>query len=153
MSMIELQSSQSMRVSLDAIRRGEGGLDEHREAILKRAPNEGDWAKFPYEHLTMKDLAYITAKTGHEFAILRGKREDILFHGTAQRCAFDDVLVDLLLTKRLVIYGHSHPGEVEPVPSQGDRDALRRVGQKSSRLISGLSGIEVEFTDDPFEIA
>ena len=96
----------------------------------------------------MKDLAYITAKTGHEFAILRGKREDILFHGTAQRCAFDDVLVDLLLTKR----GHSHPGEIEPIPSQGDRDALRRVGQKSSRFISGLSGIEVEFTDDPFEI-
>ncbi len=150
--MIELQSAQSMRVSLESIRRGEGGLDEHRESMLRRVPNTGDWAKFPYEHLSMKDLAYLTAKTDHEFAILRGRREDILFHGMAQRCAFDDVLVDLLLSKRLMIYGHSHPGEVAPIPSKGDRDALRRVGQKSSRLISGISGIEIEFTDDPFEI-
>ncbi len=150
--MIELRSVQSMRVSLESISRGEDGLDEHRESMLRRVPNVGDWSKFSCEHLSMKDLAYLTAKTGHEFAILRGRREDILFHGTAQRCVFDDVLVDLLLSKRLIIFGHSHPGEVDPIPSKGDRDALRRVGQKSSHLISGLSGIEIEFTDDPFEI-
>ena len=151
--MIELQSAQSMRVSLESIRRGEGGLDEHRASMLRRVPDIGDWAKFPYEHLSMKDLAYLTAKTGHEFAILRGRHEDILFHGTAQRCTFADILVDWLLSKRLTIYGHSHPGEVDPIPSQGDRGALRKIGQKSSRLISGVSGIETEFTADPFEIA
>lgn len=150
--MIELQSAQSMRVSLESIRHGEGGLDEHRASMLRRVPDVGDWAKFPHEYLSMKDLAYLTAKTGHEFAILRGKREDILFHGTARLCTFDDALVDLLLAKRLVIYGHSHPGETDPIASGGDRNALRKIGQKSSRLISGLSGIEVEFTADPFEI-
>ena len=150
--MIELQSAQSMRVSLESIRLGEGGLDEHRASMLRRVPDVGDWAKFPLETLSMKDLAYLTAKTGHEFAILRGKREDILFHGTARRCTFDDALVDLLLTKRLVIYGHSHPGEIDPIASQGDRNTLRKIGQKSSRLISGLSGIETEFMADPFEI-
>lgn len=151
--MIELQSAQSLRVSLESIRRGEGGLDEHRASMLRRVPNIGDWARFPHEHLTMKDLAYLTAKTGHEFAILRGKHQDILFHGTAQRCTFDDILVDWLLSKRLVIYGHSHPGEIDPVPSEGDRGALRELGQKSSRLISAMSGIETVFTADPFEIA
>ena len=30
----------------------------------------------------MKDLAFLTAKTGDEFAILKGKKEDILFHGS-----------------------------------------------------------------------
>ena len=74
--MIELQSAQSMRVSLESIRCGEGGLDEHRAAMLRRVPDVGDWANFPYEHLTMKDLAYLTAKTGHEFAILRGKHTE-----------------------------------------------------------------------------
>lgn len=138
---------------MESIRRGEGGLDEHRVSMLRRVPDIGDWAKFPYEHLSMKDLAYLTAKTGHEFAILRGKHQDILFHGTAQRCSFDDVLVDLLMSKRLTIYGHSHPGEVNPVPSEGDRGALREIRQRSSRLISGMSGIETEFTADPFEIA
>ena len=151
--MIELQSAQSMRTSLESIRRGEGGLDEHRGSMLRRVPNIGDWARFPHEHLTMKDLAYLTAKTGHEFAILRGRHQDILFHGTAQRCTFDDILVDWLLSKRLTIYGHSHPGEVDPVPSEGDRGALREIGQRSSRLISAMSGIETEFTADPFEIA
>lgn len=150
--MIELQSSQSMRVSLESIRRGEGGLDEHRASMLRRVPDVGDWAKFSYEHLSMKDLAYLTAKTGHEFAILRGKHEDILFHGTARRCTFDDALVDLLLARRLVIYGHSHPGEEIPIPSPQDRRTLRSIGQPQSRLISGISGRETTFSQDEFEI-
>lgn len=86
--MIELQSTHSLRVSLEAVRKGEAGLDEHRAAMLRRVPEIGDWAEFPYEHLEMKDLAYLTAATGHEFAILRGKRKDILFHGTANALRF-----------------------------------------------------------------
>lgn len=150
--MIELQSAQSLRVSLESIRRGDGGLDEHRAAMLRRVPEVGDWAKFPYGHLSMKDLAYLTAKTSHEFAILRGKREDILFHGTARRCLFEGVLEELLLSKRLMLFGHSHPGEIKPVASKEDRDVLRIIGQTTSRLISGQSGIEIQFSDDPFEI-
>lgn len=151
--MIELQSAQSMKISLESIRRGEGGLDEHRASMLRRVPNIGNWANFPREHLTMKDLAYLTAKTGHEFAILRGKHEDILFHGASQRCTFRDTLEELLLSKRLVLFGHSHPGEVVPVASKEDRDVLKMIGQKTSRLISGLSGTEIEFGDNPFEIS
>lgn len=151
--MIELQSTQSLRVSLESIRRGEGGLDEHRASMLRRVPDIGNWANFPREHLTMKDLAYLTATTGHEFAILRGKHEDILFHGTSQRCIFRDTLEELLLSKRLMLFGHSHPGEVVPVASKEDRDVLRMIGQKTSRLISGLSGTEIEFSDNPFEIS
>ena len=64
--MIELQSAQSLRISLESIRRGEGGLDEHRAAMLRRVPEAGDWAKFPHGHLSMKDLAYLTAKTSHD---------------------------------------------------------------------------------------
>lgn len=150
--MIELQSAQSMRVSLESIRYGEGGLDEHRTSMLNRVPNVGDWARFPYEHLSMKDLAYLTAKTGHEFAILRGKREDILFHGSERRCTFDDVLVDLLRSKRLMIYGHSHPGEEFPIASFSDRETLRIIRQHQSRIISGLSGRETVFSADEFEI-
>ncbi len=150
-SVIELWSTQSMRVSLDSIRCGNGGLDARRQNMLNRVPESGDWAKFPYEHLTLKDLAYLTAKTGHEFAILRGKSEDILFHGESRRCAFDDVLVDMLLSKRLTIYGHSHPGEDIPIPSPQDRDTLKKIGQSRSKLISGMSGQEVTFTANLFD--
>lgn len=115
-----------------------------------RVPSSGDWARFPLNHLTMKDLAYLTAKTGHEFAILRGKTEDILFHGENLRCAFDDILVEMLLTKRLRIYGHSHPGEDIPVPSPQDRETLKQIAQAESKLISGRTGLEITFTLEIF---
>lgn len=149
--MIELLSTQSMRVSLESIRSGSGGLDAHRQSMLNRVPESGDWARFPYEHLNMKDLAYLTAKTGHEFAILRGKKEDILFHGEASRCAFDDILVDMLLSKRLIIYGHSHPGEITPKPSPQDRSTLKEIGQSNSKLISGMTGQEIIYSADLFD--
>ena len=148
--MLELFSTQSMRVSLTSIREGKGGLDPHRQAMLNRIPEPGDWAKFTLNHIAMKDLAYLTAKTGHEFAILRGKSEDILFHGDSLHCAFDDILVDMLLSKRLCIYGHSHPGEDTPIPSPQDRNTLKKIGQSSSKLISGRTGIEITFTSDMF---
>ena len=148
---MELQSAQSMRTSLESIRRGEGGLDAHRTIMLQRVPEPGDWARFPVNHLKMKDLAYLTAKTGHEFAILRGKSEDILFHGRATRCTFDDVLEDMLLSGRLRIFGHSHPGEEYPVPSFQDRETLKKIGQDKSWVISAMTGRERQFNADPFE--
>ena len=147
-----LESTKSVQISLAAIRERKSGLNEHRESMLRRVPNIGDWGKFQHESISMKDIAYLTAYTGHEFAILRGKREDILVHGEATRCRFDDVLVDMLKAGKLRIYGHSHPGEEVPIPSNGDRETLRRIGQPDSRLISGYSGIEVVFSSDPFEI-
>ena len=140
-----------MRISLSSIREGIGGLDPHRQAILNRVPCSGNWERFPLDHLTLKDIAYLTAKTGHEFAILRGKNEDILFHGEALRCAFDDILADLLRSKRFTIYGHSHPGEDTPVPSPQDRETLKKIGQSSSKLISGRTGTEITFTADLFD--
>lgn len=147
-----LSSAHSMEISLQSIRRGQGGLDEHRLSMLNRVPQSGDWASFPREHLTMKDLAYLTAKTGHEFAILRGKSEDVLFHGGPMRCEFSGDLYERLISKQLSIYGHSHPGEEIPIPSPGDRATLRKIGQSKSRIISGLNGHEAEFSPDPFEI-
>ena len=58
----------------------------------------------------------------------------------------------MLYAGQLQIYGHSHPGEEIPTPSKEDRETLKKIGQYKSRIISGLSGMEIEFTDDPFEI-
>ena len=43
------------------------------------------------------------------------------------------------------IYGHSHPGEPFPVASSDDKWVLRKLRQKSSKLISGMTGICIEF--------
>ena len=140
-----------MRVSLESIRCGKGGLDAHRQTMLNQVPNTGNWEEFPSGHLKLKDLAYLTAKTGHEFAILQGKTKDILFHGESCRCTFDDTLSNMLVSGKLRIYGHSHPGEDIPIPSKPDRETLKRIGQHSSNLISGMSGLEVTYTADLFD--
>ena len=110
MSNLSLSSSHSTQISLQEIRNGEAGLNAHRQSMLDRVPEVGDWAAFGHESLELKDLAYLTARTGHEFAILRGKREDILFHGSKGECHFIGTLETMLLNHQLVIIGQSHPG-------------------------------------------
>ncbi|MBR4474454.1 MAG: hypothetical protein IKS55_12550 [Oscillospiraceae bacterium] len=149
---IELASSHSMRVSLLSIANGSAWLNQKRQNMLSRAPEPGDWSRFSLGALEMEDLAYLTAATGHEFAILRGKNDDFLFHGSSRGCQFCDELEQMLKSHHVEIYGHSHPGEERPIPSKEDRNALLQLGQKSSRLISGLSGKIYEFTADEFEL-
>lgn len=149
--MLELCSTHSFHTSLASLREGNAGLDERKQVMLNRVPHSGDWAYFALDHIDIKDLAYLTAKTSHEFAILRGKNNDILFHGDSLHCEFDDELKDMLLSHKFSLYGHSHPGEDVPKPSPEDRMALKLIGQTSSKLISGLTGMEITFTSDLFD--
>ena len=83
---LTLSSTRSMHVSLEAVRSGRAGLDANRQKMLDRVPETGDWARFELNSIDLKDLAYLTAKVGDEFALLRGKHEDILFHGDKLNC-------------------------------------------------------------------
>ena len=127
--------SASTHTSLTAIREGEAWQNSHRQSMLNRVPEIGSFASFKRESLELRDLAYLTAKTGHEFAILRGKDGDILFHGDARHCHFTDTLADMMASRKLEIMGHSHPGEDDPIPSQDDRDALKVIGQARSAVV------------------
>ena len=150
-SLLTISSSASTKISLEAIRVGKAGLDAHRQIMLIRIPDTGDWASFKHESLELKDLAYLTAKTGDEFAILRSKKEDVLFHGGKTTCKFTGIIYDMLIEHKLVLIGHSHPGEDDPVPSSDDRAVLRLIDQRSSFIISGQTGRITEFTGNPFE--
>ena len=79
---LTLSSSHSTQISLEAVRNGKAGLDAHRQGMLDKVPNQGNWASFTRDSIELKDLAYLTAKVGDEFALLRGKHEDILYHGS-----------------------------------------------------------------------
>ena len=48
-----------MKISLEAVKAGSGGLDAHRTSMLNRVPEINDWARFPPNHLKMGDLAYL----------------------------------------------------------------------------------------------
>lgn len=81
---IRLASTKSMRTSLEAIRNGSANLNKKRAALLARVPNTGDWAATKKDSISMKDLSYLTAATGHEFALIRSKHYDFLFHGPSK---------------------------------------------------------------------
>lgn len=144
---ISLFSSSSRRVSLEAIRYGKHNLDAKRQSLLDRIPASGMWTKVESGSLKMIDLAYLTAGTGHEFALLQSKKFDILYHGTATDCDVlsDYELQECFLNKKLKIIGHSHSGEMFPEPSINDRKFLWFIEQKESLVISAMTGICISY--------
>ena len=72
-----LSSDRSMEISLESIKNGNAGLNKHRLHLLSKVPASNEWHRFSKDSITIKDIAYLSAKTGHAFALLRGKKEDI----------------------------------------------------------------------------
>ena len=140
-----LSSTASMQKSLEAIRNGDAGLSERRKAVLARVPSSEDWAVFEKDSVSIKDIAYLSALTHHEFALLRGKTKDIVVHGITSHCNFDEELLDLLKTKKLRLIAHTHPDYGVVEPSSDDREFLRYIGQKESIIISYITGVERKF--------
>lgn len=103
------------------------------------------------ESLTIKDLAYLSAATHHEFALLRGKTKDIVFHGTDRHCKFDEELLTLLKIKKLRLIAHTHPDFDSIKPSADDRDFLKYIEQSKSIIISYITGYTMEFTNNIFD--
>ena len=149
--MKKLSSSASTRTSLEAVRNKHAGLTKKRERILAQVPDSNGWAVFNKEAIDVKDLAYLAAKTGDEFALLRGKNKDIVFHGIQYHCHIEGELLDLLITKKLRLIAHTHPDYGEICPSNDDRNFLKYIGQKTSIIISSITGIEQTFSANPFD--
>ena len=146
----KLSSSESTRISLEAVRMGEAGLNQHRQNLLNRVPNQNDWAALQRDTVTIKDIAYLSAATHDEFALLQGKTKDIIFHGEREHCYFNDELINLLKSKKLRLVVHSHPDYNDIDPSQDDREFLQYIEQKESLIVSYITGRVQGFKADPF---
>ena len=147
----QLSSSESTKISLEAIRKGDAGLSERRRNILNRVPNSNDWSTFEKDTISIKDIAYLSAATGHEFVLLRGKTKDIVFHGIERHCDFTEELLELLKTRKLRLIAHTHPDYGMIKPSQDDRLFLQCIGQKESVIISYITGVEQMFYANLFD--
>ena len=148
-----LASEESTRRSLASIRNGEDGLNKHRQSLLNRVPEQETWASFKVNSIEDKDLAYLSAETGDEFALLRGKNEDILYHGTPRHCHIErsDTLMELLNSHKLFLEIHTHPDFEKIVPSSEDRKFIASFGQKKSKIISSYTGKIIEFQANWFD--
>ena len=149
-----LASSASTMISLEAIRNKEAGLNEHRTKLLSRVADQECWGTFPRNSIEIKDLAYLSAATGDEFALLRSKHSDFLYHGTPYRCRIeaDEDLMTLLNSHKAELVAHTHPDYENIVPSAADRNFIRSYGQKKRKIISAYTGQIIEFTSDMFEV-
>lgn len=145
-----MASASSTRISLKAVYDGAAGLSERRKQFLKRVPKSNDWAEFERDSITTKDIAYLSAATHQEFALLRGKKNDILFHGTEYHCDIADDMIELLKQGKLYLVAHTHPDYGIVKPSEDDRRFLERIGQKKSLIISYITGEERQFSNDRY---
>lgn len=148
-----LASEESTRTSLQYIREQRDGLNKHRQSLLNRVPEQEKWAVFSLNSIEDRDLAYLSAATGDEFALLRGKKQDILYHGTSAHCHIekDDLLMSLLEEHKIRLECHSHPDCGKIIPSQDDRDFIASFGQKTSRIVSSYTGKIITFHSNRFD--
>lgn len=148
-----LSSEKSIQISLQLIREHRAGLNEHRQSILKRVPKRETFSSFKLNYIKDKDLAYLSAATGDEFALLRGKKEDILYHGTPMNCHIEksESLMNLLKSHTVRLEIHSHPDRGVIVPSEDDRNFLKAIEQKESKIISSYTGKIITFTTNKFD--
>lgn len=146
----KLSLQKSLQVSLESLRLKKAGLSAHRKSMLSRVPKSGQFASFKLESIEIIDLAYLSAYTGHEFALIRGKVSDILVHGTNMTCNFSEDLLDGFMSGRFKLIAHSHP-DIKIVPSINDRIFLRRIGQESSMIVSWYTGKTKMYTGNSFE--
>lgn len=147
---IQASSTESYRKSLKAIVSGKAGLDKRRTNILNRVPETGDFAELERDTISDRDMAYLSAAAGHEFALFRGKHSDILIHGDHKSCNPQSKdLEDQILSGKYEWVSHTHvSGSL--MPSQGDRDTLILLHQKES-LIIGVDGSVRKFSQSVFD--
>lgn len=148
-----LASTESTKISLEAIRNKDAGLNEHRQKLLQRVVDRECWGTFALNSIEIKDLAYLSAATGDEFALFRTKSNDILYHGSPLRCRIDEDedIMSLLMSHKAELIAHTHPDAGKIIPSAEDRRFIRSIGQKRSKIISAYTGQIIEFTSDMFE--
>ena len=144
-------SSDSFKKSLRDIEAGKAGLDKRRQKIVERLKSSGDYHKFEKNSIILRDLAYLSASEGVEFALFRSKDNDILIRGNTNSCNIIGELGEEIIKHKYEWVAHSHIDRGLLVPSEADRQTLKRLGQKKSKLI-GINGEEIEFTSDIFDL-
>lgn len=139
----------SYKRSLADIAVGKAGLDKRRQNILSRMPNSGDYYKTEKNTVTKRDIAYLSAATGNEFALFRSKNNDIVIRGTRHACDIIGELGEEILKKKYEWVVHSHVDRGNLTASTADRETLIRLGQRKSSIV-GIDGEEIEFYQSLF---
>ena len=109
-------------------------LNNRQQALLERLPEYDSRVEVGKHEVNMADLAALTAKTGHEFAMFTRKQKRLIIRGDAVKVniSLDDAKA--LASDGYRWSGHTHPGESFNclMPSGGDKAVLEQFPQKTS---------------------
>ena len=72
-------------------------------------PDKGQWIELRKKQVDVKDLAALTAATGHEFAIFTGASSKILVHGTSKSWHIPHEAWNIIKENQYEWTAHSHP--------------------------------------------
>lgn len=142
-------STKSYKRSLLDIKNGKAGLDKRRQNMLNKMPKTGESTRAERGSISIRDLAYLSAATGNEFALFRSKTEDIIVRGDSRSCNVGGKLGDEIINKHYEWVAHSHVDGGPLNASVEDRETLHKLKQSKS-IIVGIDGEEIIFKQSLF---
>lgn len=134
------------REYLSSLKDGKVTLRSEHQKLLNKVPKAGDWVEVRKKQVDTKDLAALTASTGHEFAIFTGKNSKILIHGSAKTWHIPREAWEMIEENRYEWTSHSHPTISKIMSSPEDRKTLEMFTWQEKSTIIDLTGKTKEFT-------
>lgn len=144
---IRIASEQSQyREYLQSLKDGKVTLRREQKKLLEQVPEVGNWTKLRKKQVSVKDLAALTASTGHEFAVFTGKSSKILIHGTSKSWHIPHDAWEVIKSNQYEWTAHSHPTMTKITVSPEDRETLKLFTWQEKSTIIDLKGNTKEFT-------
>lgn len=144
---IRIASEQSQyREYLQSLKDGKVTLRREQKKLLEQVPEVGNWTKLRKKQVSVKDLAALTASTGHEFAVFTGKSSKILIHGTSKSWHIPHDALEIIKSNQYEWTAHSHPTMTKITVSPEDRETLKLFTWQEKSTIIDLKGNTKEFT-------
>jgi len=115
-------------------------LNRRQQKILGMLPGYGSRAIVNKRDVSMLDLAALTASTGDEFAMFTRVGKRLIVRGNRDGVPLFKSDITKIREEGYRWSGHTHPGYTEAhlIASQGDKDALKILGQNNSVIYNSL---------------
>ena len=146
---IRIASEESQyREYLKFLKDGKVTLRNKQKKLLDKVPKAGEWIELRNKQIEVKDLAALTAATGHEFAIFSGPSSKILIHGTSKSWHIPRDAWEIIKNNQYEWTAHSHPTFTKLEESDEDIKTLELFTWQEKSVIIDLEGKTHEFNAD-----
>ena len=123
-------------------------IDARVKEYAEKLTKNGDYISVSAGAVKNQDLAILTTETGVEYTSLTIGDKAYLIRGLERSTTIPEELIDALLREKGTLDCHSHPFIGDLMPSESDKDFLRRLTWQKESLIIDPTQHAVKFTAD-----